>query len=160
MSSSIIKNNTPQHHLIRYKRILCKVDGCTTIACFGENTNKKRKATHCAYHGKLLQYVDVANKKCKQDGCEKRPTYAQPNTKKLLYCAFHGKMNGCVGVANKRCQHEDCLKYASYGQEGVRKAPTHCAKHGKKHGYVNILLKKKTNKADEDVGTKSDLYHS
>lgn len=60
----------------------CKFKECKTIACF--NIKGESKGIYCSLH-KLDGMVDVKNKKCIHNGCEKHPIYNKEGEKTALY---------------------------------------------------------------------------
>ena len=53
---------------------------------------------------KLDGMVDVKNKKCIHNGCQKQPFFNKENEKNALYCSLH-KLEGMVDILSKTCIH-------------------------------------------------------
>jgi len=97
-----------------------------------------KKGIYCSDH-KKADHIDVTNKKCKVDTCNKYPGFGKPG-KKALYCAYHGKELGCIDVVSKLCRSIKCTKHPSYGEENG--TPEYCAKHGRELGLINVVNKR------------------
>eukprot|EP00960_Hanusia_phi_P053850 762478-Hanusia_phi.AAC.1 len=88
---------------------------------------------------KLPDMINLAMKRCKAEGCEKRPGFNHPDKKvgrrllyivtekKGAYCFKHKKEN-MVDVKNKKCAHEGCTKQPNYNIEGEKVAKS-CKDH-------------------------------
>jgi hypothetical protein len=53
--------------------------------------------------------IDVKNKKCQENDCEKSPIYNFKGEKKVIYCVLH-KKEGMININNKKCQEKECEK--------------------------------------------------
>ena len=106
---------------------------------------KGGKPTHCRKHGKPHGFVDVANKRCDHDECDKHPVYGVKGGKPT-HCRKH-KSGEMVNVVSTRCKHDECEEIAVYGVQGNR--PTHCRKR-KSGEMVNVVSKRcKHDECDE-----------
>ena len=83
--------------------------------------------------------VNVCSKKCRTEGCGKRPTHGVAGTKTVEYCAQHA-LDGMVNVCSKKCKTEGCGKLPSYGVAGT-KTVEYCAQHAL-DGMVKVCRKK------------------
>lgn len=81
--------------------------------------------------------INVKDKKCLQESCNKQPSYNLPSKKVGLYCGEH-KKNGMIDVKSKKCLEENCNTQATYGNI----KPLYCSKH-KKDNMINVKSKKK-----------------
>ncbi len=70
--------------------------------------------------------VDVIHNLCEQDGCDKRPTYANKGTKRPRFCCDH-KKSTMVDVITKRCEQDGCETIAIYGIPVLEASS--CARH-------------------------------
>ena len=83
--------------------------------------------------------VNVRNKKCRTEACDKRPSFGVAGTKTAEYCAQHAP-DGMVNVKSRKCRTESCGKEPSFGVAGT-KAAEYCVQHAS-DGMVNICSKK------------------
>ena len=72
----------------------------------------------CAQHA-LDGMVDVDSRKCRTEGCGKRPSHGVAGTKTVEYCAQHA-LDGMVNVCSRKCRAEGCGKGLSYGVAGTK----------------------------------------
>jgi hypothetical protein len=77
--------------------------------------------------------VDLKNKRCIFEGCDKQPVYGIKDTKDAIYCVTH-KSTEHVDLKNKRCIFEGCNTRASYGY--LFNTLIHCATHKSKLEYI------------------------
>jgi hypothetical protein len=85
------------------------------------------KGMYCVKH-KTADMVDVKNKRCVWDGCDKQPAFDVPGGKGM-YCVKH-KTADMVDVKNKQCAFDGeggCKTGARYGKPGL--PVSHCAPH-------------------------------
>ena len=73
--------------------------------------------------------VDVKSRKCRTEGCGKRPSHGVGGTKTAEYCAQHAP-DGMVDVCTKKCRTEGCGKKPSFGVTNTRTAE-YCAQHAR-----------------------------
>jgi hypothetical protein len=71
--------------------------------------------------------VDIKNKKCQQESCNKIPAYNFQGQTRALYCVTH-KLPDMVDIKHKKCQQEGCNKRPSYNFQGQSKA-LYCNAH-------------------------------
>ena len=95
---------------------------------------KGGKPTHCSKHGKSHGFVDVANKRCEDDECDKHPVYGIKGGKPT-HCRKH-KSDEMIDVVSKRCE---CDEFAYYGVKGGKR--THCRKH-KSDEMIDLVNKR------------------
>ena len=67
-----------------------------------------RETEYCVQHA-LEGMVDVKSKKCRTEGCGKKPSYRVSGTKTAEYCVQHAP-DGMVNVYSKKCGTEGCGK--------------------------------------------------
>ena len=76
-------------------------------------------------------------RKCKADGCSKRPSFNFSGELVPLYCAAHSHPN-MVDVFSKFCQYEGCRTHPSFNYPALgRKVGVFCASH-KLEGMVDV----------------------
>ena len=107
--------------IIRKKGGLCKHEGCTKHAIFG---NEGGEAEYCKKH-KQEGMIDVSNPKCIHEGCKTQPSYGNEGGTPE-YCAKH-KLEGMIDLNSKKCIHKGCKTQPSYGNEGGTRE--YCKKH-------------------------------
>ena len=83
--------------------------------------------------------VNVKDKKCIYENCNKIPTFNIITEKKPKYCSEHKKEN-MVNVRTKKCIYENCNKIPNFNLIN-EKIPKYCAEH-KKEKMVDIKNKK------------------
>ena len=93
---------------------------------------------YCAEHA-LDGMVDVCNKKCRAEGCRKRPSYGVAGTKTVEYCAQHAP-DGMADVKSRKFRTEGCGKRPTHGVAGT-KTVEYCAQHAP-DGMVDVCSKK------------------
>lgn len=64
--------------------------------------------------------INVVDRKCEDEACNKRPTFGEPGQKRARYCAEHSS-EGMVDVVNKKCTFDGCVKHPFYGMPGSNK---------------------------------------
>ena len=96
-------------------------------------------AMYCASH-KLETMINVNDKTCLFENCEKQPNYNYEGNKKGIYCLSHKEID-MVNVVSKICIIENCEILSSFNYEG-NKIPIYCACH-KLEGMINIKSKRK-----------------
>lgn len=66
---------------------------------------------YCARH-RLEQMVDVLDRHCAQQGCDRQPIYGQAGEKegRPMWCPDH-RPAGSFDVKTSRCQEPGCLKH-------------------------------------------------
>jgi hypothetical protein len=80
--------------------------------------------------------INVKNKTCAHEGCNKQPCYGIENGL-AEFCATH-KKDGMIDVNNKKCAHEKCNKQPNYGVENG--LAEFCATH-KRDGMIDVKNK-------------------
>lgn len=103
----------------------CRIPNCTVGNAFF-NFPDVKGGVLCSKH-KEPGMVDKYKKECKEDGCEKRPSYGNIGDEKPSYCAKHAKP-GMIDIAHKCCIAEGCLARAHYNEPG-KKTPIYCSAH-------------------------------
>jgi hypothetical protein len=147
--------------MINITKQTCADINCSKYPCF--NHADKTKGAYCSKHGFELGMIDVRNKRCKIDGCEKvGPSFNYKDEKKGLYCKYHaypdmvdvmhktcihgtqrGKCRYCDGVAYEKylktvtCNQKDCSKHPCFNYKGEKKG-LYCAKHGFEFGMIDV----------------------
>ena len=83
--------------------VKCDAPGCTKKKFYAPSFGQP--ARYCGAHSPL-DWVNVVNKLCGQDGCTTRPTYGLPGGKRMR-CVSHATPD-MVDVTNKRCEQDGC----------------------------------------------------
>jgi hypothetical protein len=91
--------------------VKCKT--CGKYAIYGEPNGN---AIFCKDH-KTTSMIDVKNKRCEADGCQKCPTYNEPGETVAKFCKDH-KTTSMIDVKNKRCEVNGCQKRPNYNEPG------------------------------------------
>jgi hypothetical protein len=112
----------------------CHIQDCTSRASYGK---EGEKATRCAQH-KDPDMIDLVHPKCREDGCNKQPTYSFVGEKKRLYCVSHAK-EGMVDIKHERCDYDGCATRPNFNFPGETK-PIRCEQH-KLPDMINIVNK-------------------
>jgi hypothetical protein len=79
--------------------------------------------------------VNIKDKKCLEDDCQKYPIFNLPSEKTGLYCSVH-KKNGMKDVMNAKCFEKNCEKRPHFNLPNESK-PLFC----KQHSTENMLDK-------------------
>ena len=109
---------------IRPTMAKCDAPGCTKKKLYAPVLGQPSR--YCGVHSPL-DWVDVVNKRCGQDGCMKQPSYGLPGGK-AIRCAAH--LSPCmVDVHNKKCGFDGCTTRPSYGLPIASNKPSRCAAH-------------------------------
>lgn len=87
--------------------------------------------------------IDIKNKKCKENNCNKRPSYSYINNNPN-YCLEH-KKDKMINVVSKRCL---VVKYLYYNKIGI-----FCLEH-KKDNMINVKDKKCKECNDTQISNK------
>ena len=82
--------------------------------------------------------VNVKSRKCRTEGCGKKPSFGVAGTKTAEYCVQHAP-DGMVNVYSRKCRTEGCGKRPSFGVTGT-KTTEYCAQHAQ-DGMVDVLSK-------------------
>jgi hypothetical protein len=61
--------------------------------------------------------IDVKNKRCQAQGCNKQPSYNKEGESIGIFC-FEHKEPDMIDVKNKRCQAQGCNKIPNFNKEG------------------------------------------
>ena len=79
-------------------------------------------------------------RRCKfEGGCNKQPTYNEPEETKPLYCKDH-KKEGMICVVNKKCMTQGCDSNSIYNKKGETK-PLYCKEH-KEDDMIDVVSKR------------------
>ena len=70
--------------------------------------------------------VNVKNKLCKYEGCQKQPLFNYINEKEAVYC-FEHKITYMVDVKHRICITDNCSNRARYNFFGNK--PIYCINH-------------------------------
>ena len=87
-----------------------------------------KTAEYCAQHA-LNGIVNVYDRKCRTEGCGKKPSFGVTGTKTAEHCAQHA-LNGMINVDSRKCKTEGCGKESSLGVASTRTAE-YCARHAR-----------------------------
>jgi hypothetical protein len=79
--------------------------------------------------------VNITDKRCLYNTCDKLPTFNYPTEKKRLYCDKH-KLDGMINIKNKKCSQPTCNKIPNYNFD-FEKKPLYCVAH-KKEKMVDV----------------------
>ena len=71
--------------------------------------------------------INVKNRKCHHNGCNKQPTYNIKSSKVAKFCSEHKELY-MVNVISKTCQYEKCVKIPNYNKKGSKVAKF-CLEH-------------------------------
>jgi predicted nucleic acid-binding Zn ribbon protein len=96
------------------------------------------KAIYCVSH-KLDGMINVKDKKCENEGCNKQSMYNYEGQTKAIYCSSH-KLYNMVDIRSKKCEHEGCNTRPTYNYECETKT-IYCLSH-KLDDMVNIRSKR------------------
>ena len=83
--------------------------------------------------------IDVKNKKCNFESCNKTPNYNYANELNAIYCKTHSLEN-MIDINHKRCNYNECSKIPSFNYE-CEKAPIRCFIH-REPEMINFFFKK------------------
>ncbi|CAN0316686.1 unnamed protein product [Ascophyllum nodosum] len=73
--------------------------------------------------------VDVIKRKCRTEGCSKRPSFGVAGTNTAEYCAQHAP-DGVVDVKRRKCKIEGCCKIPPIGWQVRKGGVLHAARLG------------------------------
>ncbi len=82
--------------------------------------------------------VNVKDKTCENENCDKRPNFNYEGEIKGRLCGLH-KKDGMVDVKNKTCKEDGCIKQPRFNYEGETKG-LYCSLH-KDDNMVNVIDK-------------------
>lgn len=113
---------------------ICCIDDCSTYGIF--NYPGSYNNYYCSKH-KLNGMIDVVNKKCKMDNCNKQPRFCIPGNKDK-YCSTHAtsEMIDCYAL---QCTEVKCTTKPIYGY--IRNKPIKCTLH-KLANMIDLVHKK------------------
>lgn len=94
-------------------KYMCTYNGCIKRASFG---NKGEHAQFCRIHV-ISGMIDVVNKRCKQDGCDKLNPVFGIKGHSGEFCGKHRHPN-MVNVTSKQCEQVECNKLPIFGIPG------------------------------------------
>ena len=83
---------------------------------------------YCARHAPD-RVVNVYSRKCKTNGCGKRPSYGEAGTKTGKYCTQHAP-DGMVNVKSRKCRTRGCGRKPSFGVANTR-TTEYCAQYAR-----------------------------
>jgi hypothetical protein len=146
---------------------LCEFENCKKVSTYGINCNPIRCANHKEQNmklasslclcGKQAHYnfdglkpkfcanckpensINVKNKKCIFENCNKMPNYNYAHEKNPIYCKNHCLEN-MIDIKHKRCTYLGCNKIPSFNFENEKK-PIYCIAH-KINGMINLFKRK------------------
>jgi hypothetical protein len=97
---------------------------------------KRSKYTDC--HGRVLPHVVAClmPRKCKHEGCIKRPSFNFVGERVALYCANHSKQE-MVDVFSRFCHEEGCRVHPSFNFPVGTKVGIYCTAH-KLDGMIDV----------------------
>jgi hypothetical protein len=113
----------------------CQYENCKIRATFGFIN---QPAKFCKIH-KLVEMVDVSNKKCEHFLCNKKPNFNFENEKTPKFCAEH-KLENMIDIVHKTCYFPGCKTQPSFNYIGD-KIGIYCSLH-KKDNMFDIRNKK------------------
>ena len=102
----------------------CDAPGCTKQKYYAPAFGQP--ARYCGAHSPL-DWVNVVNKRCAQDGCTHIPIFGHSGGKPSR-CATHASPD-MVDVVSKQCGVKGCTKQPSYGLPIAGNKPSRCATH-------------------------------
>lgn len=105
-------NNLLENLNFRKKYNICKYSNCTKRCCYGFE-----RPIVCKEHSIGDIMIDVKNKRCIHDDCNKQPLYNYLNEKKALYCNEH-KLDDMIDVTHKRCKTYLCDTFVTNKYKG------------------------------------------
>lgn len=82
--------------------------------------------------------IDTKNKKCKEENCEKYPSFNYSDKKFGVYCSKH-KLENMIDVKHKRCQEKNCNKIPTFNY--ISKIPKYCSEH-KLENIIDLVSKR------------------
>jgi hypothetical protein len=82
--------------------------------------------------------IDVINKRCIYEGCNKNPTFNIQSETKGIYC-FEHKLTNMINVTDKKCIYEGCIKQPGFNLPSEIK-PIYCFEH-KLENMINVKKK-------------------
>lgn len=115
--------------------IICNNNNCQKKASFNY---KDERAKFCGSH-KMTGMINVCDRTCLIDECNRRPCFNYSDKNKGLYCSYH-KLEGMIDVKHKKCKFEGCNKIPSYNLPD-KTIGLYCTAH-KLEGMINICNKK------------------
>ena len=115
---------------------ICNDPTCNKNANF--NFAEETRAIYCSKH-KLVDMVDIVNKRCFDPECDKRPIYNYPTETRAKFCNKH-KLVDMVDIIHKRCEIPECDTRPFYNFAGETSGK-YCVKH-KLVDMVDIKNKK------------------
>ena len=85
--------------------------------------------------------VDVCSRRCRTEGCGKRPSFGVAGTKMREYCVQHAP-DVMVNVCSRKCRTEGCGKWPS-SRVANAKTSEYCAQHARlQHGVEGYRERK------------------
>ncbi len=110
----------------------CPTCGKTAVFAFDKDDTQR----WCKGHAKDGM-VNVRDKQCAADGCDKQPNFAMPGEKAIV-CWGHIE-EGMINVVSKRCAADGCEKHPSYALPGEKAIV--CWDHIEE-GMINVTHKR------------------
>jgi hypothetical protein len=83
--------------------------------------------------------INVKNKTCEYEICNKQPTYAEKGSKIARFCKDHRDPH-MINVKNKTCEYESCNKHPTYAERGSKNA-RFCKDH-KDPNMIDVISKR------------------
>jgi hypothetical protein len=88
---------------------------------------------------KLDDMIDIKNKRCLFEGCNKQQLYNFEGKTNAIYCGTHKEIN-MINIRDKKCLFENCKKRPNYNFEGKTNA-IYCVTH-KEINMIDIQNKR------------------
>ena len=87
---------------------------------------------------RLINIVNVKNRKYRTEGCSKQPSFGVASTKTLEYCTQHAP-DEKISAKKRKCKTEGSGKELSFGVAGTKTAE-YCTQHAP-DGMINVRYK-------------------
>jgi len=116
------------------KNRCCEYNNCKVRAFFNFPDNQ---AKFCKLH-KQEGMIDVLNKKCEYNLCNKKPNFNYENESSPKYCSQH-KLEEMIDIIHKKCVFPNCKIQPIYNFIGEK--PQFCKTH-KLEGMIDVKTKK------------------
>ena len=113
----------------------CHNKNCTKYSMYNYQNSKPK---YCAKH-KEIDMINVKNKRCLFDECDKIAGFNYIGEKGGKYCAKHKKDN-MIDIKHKRCLFDGCNIQPSFNYEREKSA-VYCMKHKKNNMIIIINIK-------------------
>lgn len=128
---------------------------CSKEPSYGVAGSRKRE--FCTQHA-MAGMMNVASKKCGNEGCIKRPSQGVTGSEKREFCAQHAKA-GMVNVVNQKFGKEGCMTHVS--DAAARARDDHASNAGRtEHGVGSVAGDRENRRnhsiPDSCIGTSGD----